>query len=117
MSPSQGSSDGSPDSIAEFVDGDPRAAALLRSSLGDLRRRLADEPGNAALREGIGRVLEGRLSLRELAADPELRLLADRGMTEVQHAWHALRPEERARLVAEGRAADHASGGSGEERR
>jgi len=105
------------DSVTEFVDGDPRAAALLRGSPADLRRRLEEEPGTAGLRDTISQVLDGRLGVRGRVDVPELHALADQGTTEVQQAWHALGPEERARLVDEGRAADDASRGGGEQRR
>ncbi len=91
------------DSVADFVDGDPRAAALLRQSLTTLRDRMATDPGSAALRRDLDAVLNGRLDLRDLAEVPAFRALAEDGMRAVEAEWQALDPEDRARQVAAGR--------------
>ncbi len=91
------------DSVDAFVDDDPRAAALLRESLAALRDQLSD-PAWADVRRDVQAVLDGRMDLRDLAEVPAFRELAESGMREVEAAWQALDPEERARQVAAGRA-------------
>ena len=92
------------DSVDAFVDDDPRAAALLRGSLAALLDRFADDPGWADVRRDVQAVLDGRMDLRDLAEVPAFRELAESGMRQVEAAWQALDPEERARQVAAGRA-------------
>ncbi|MEJ7832394.1 MAG: hypothetical protein WKF79_05725 [Nocardioides sp.] len=80
-------SEGLPDSHAVFTDGDVRAARLLRDNLARVREQLAERPGTDELRRDLGDVLDGRLSMRELAEVPALRELADDGMRQAEAAW------------------------------
>ena len=95
---------GQRDSVSEFVDDDPRAAALLRDSLSRLRDQLSGDPAFAEVHRDLQAVLEGRMDLRELAAVPAFRDIAEAGMRDVQAHWQALDPEQRAAQVAAGRA-------------
>lgn len=101
------------DSVAAFVDGDQRAARLLRDSLSRLRDLLGsaaspvtDPAVAAALRRDVEAVLAGRRSMRELAAHPAFSDLAHEGMARAHDAWLALTAEDRARQVRAGRDAD-----------
>ncbi len=91
------------DSVAAFVDDDPRAAALLRDSLSTLRDQLRGDPDFIEVHRDLQAVLDGRMDLRELAAVPAFSDLADAGMRDVQAQWQALDPEQRAAQVAAGR--------------
>lgn len=101
------------DSLATFVDGDQRAARLLRDNLTRLRDLLgsdaspvADPAVAVALRRDVEAVLTGRASMRDLAADPAFSDLAHDGMRRAHDAWLALSPEDRARQVRAGRETD-----------
>ena len=95
------SDSGGADSIVEFVDGDPAAAAQLRTSLRVLADRYAGEP----LGQQIEQVLTGRTSFRELSGDPEFAAMAHGGMREFADQWAAMSDAERAELLRQGEAA------------
>lgn len=77
-------------SIDAFVGADPAAGRQLRRAL-DV---LADEHDGTPLGDRLRAVLDGRLTMRELAADPEVAGLARRGMEDFRTAWAELSPGE-----------------------
>ena len=84
------------DSVDAFVGGDPAAARQLRRSL----QVLADEYAGTPLGRQLADVSAGRLSMRELAGDPEVAALAHRGMEQYRAEVAALSPEQRRAEVA-----------------
>ena len=84
-----------PGELVSFVGGDPEGARSLRHALEALRT--TDIP--ASLDAQIGAVLGGRLSMRELARDPEMREVADRGLARLREELDEMSPADRADLV------------------
>ena len=83
------------DSLEAFA-GDPAGGRQLRRSL----QVLADEYAGTPLGDQVRDVLAGRMSMRELAEDPELATLAQRGMEQWQAEWDQKSPEEQRAEVA-----------------
>lgn len=92
------------DSIEEFT-GDRAGAVQLRRSLTILRDKYAGTP----LGDQLQRTLDGQLTMRELAGDPEFASMAQAGMREYAEQWEAMSPEEKQALVREGEAAERAA--------
>jgi hypothetical protein len=84
-----------PGGLADFVGGDPEGARSLRRALEALRT--TDIP--ASLDAQIGAVLGGHLSMRELARDPAMREVADRGLARLRDELGEMSPTDRADLV------------------
>lgn len=87
------------DDIESFT-GDPAGATILRRSLRELAALQAGTP----LAERVADVLAGRLSMRELAEDPELVGFAHEGMWAFDEMWQRMTPDERAEALAAGQA-------------
>lgn len=83
------------DSLEAFT-GDAAGARQLRRALGVLAEQYAGTP----LGRQVSEVLAGRLSMRELADDPELATLARRGMEDFRAEWDQKSPEEQRAEVA-----------------
>jgi hypothetical protein len=94
-----------PGDLADFVGGDAEGVRSLRRALEALRG--ADIP--ASLDARIGAVLDGRLSMRDLARDPAMREVADRGIARLRDELSEMSPADRAELVR--RSASLAAGG------
>jgi hypothetical protein len=94
-----------PGDLADFVGGDAEGARSLRRALQALRG--TDIP--ASLNAQIGAVLGGRLSMRELAREPAMREVADRGLAQLREELSEMSPADRAELVR--RSASVAAGG------
>jgi hypothetical protein len=89
-------SDGAlPDSLTDFADGDVRAATLMRTNLVALREQLVGRPGSEDLSRDVSAVLEGRMTMRDLAEVPAFRDLAVDGMRQAEKAWQRLSPADR----------------------
>ncbi len=93
-----------PDSVLAFAKGDPVAAEQLRRSLEVLREH-ADDPRLSAQ---IGRVLDGRTSLRDLVRDPAFAGVLARGMGSFGRRYEEMSPEERLALTREAQRQDAA---------
>lgn len=87
---------GTQDVLADFVGGDAAGARSLRRALEALQGSPDLTP---ALRVQVGAVLAGRMSMRDLALEPELREIADRGIVQLREELDDLSPEDRAELV------------------
>ena len=85
------------DSLTDFAGGDVAAGRQLRRAL----EVLAEEHAGTPLAGQIQAVLSGRMTMRELAGDPELATLAHQGMERFREEWAQLSPAERAATVAE----------------
>lgn len=86
------------DSIEEFA-GDRAGGQVLRQSLGLLVERYGDQP----LGQQAAAVLAGRMTMRELAGDPEFASMAIEGMRSAVAEWEAMSPEQRAAFAADSR--------------
>ncbi|GIM63737.1 hypothetical protein Pve01_81280 [Planomonospora venezuelensis] len=84
-----------PGGLAAFVGGDAEGVRSLRRALEALRT--TDLP--ASLDGQIGAVLGGRLSMRELAQEPAMRDVAERGLARLRDELGEMSPEDRADLV------------------
>jgi hypothetical protein len=91
-----------PDSVLAFAKGDPVAAEQLRRSLEILRDRVGDPRVTAQ----IGRVLDGRTSVRELVRDPAFAGVLARGMGSFGRRYEEMSPEERLAMNREARRQD-----------
>lgn len=94
---------GTPDPFEEFT-GDRAGAVQLRRSLEVLRDRYAGTP----LGDQLQLTLEGRMSMRELAGDPEFASMAQAGMQQFADQWESMSPEEKQKLLREGEAYEQA---------
>ena len=92
------------DSLVAFVGGDAEGARSLRAALEALRGSPAVDP---TLRAKVDDVLAGRSSMRELAQEPVMRELAERGLDQLRRELAEMPPEDRADLTR--RAAAHAA--------
>ncbi|WP_109507282.1 hypothetical protein [Nocardioides speluncae] len=92
------------DPFEEFT-GDRAGAVQLRRSLTVLRDKYAGTP----LGHQLQLTLEGRMTMRDLAGDPEFASLAQAGMREYAEQWAAMSPEEKQALVRESEAAERAA--------
>lgn len=86
------------DSIAAFTRGDQAAATQLRANLRTILERTTDPH----LRAILQRTLDGGMSVRELARDPQFERQLDEGMSRFGQWWEQLSPAERERVVREG---------------
>lgn len=93
-----------PDPFEDFT-GDPAGAAVLRQSLTVLRDKYAGTP----LGDQLQLTIEGNMSMRELAGDPEFASMAQAGMREYAEQWAAMSPEEKQALIRESEAAEKAA--------
>lgn len=92
------------DSVARFTRGDAARAARLRENLHTIFDRTTDPH----LRAIIQRTLDGGMSVRELARDPQFEQQLDQGMSRFGQWWEQLSPEQREQVVREGREQDAA---------
>lgn len=92
-----------PDSLEDFT-GDRAGAVQLRRSLEVLRDTYAGTP----LGDQIQLTIDGRLTMRELADDPEFASMAHQGMQQFAEEWEAKSPEEKQALIQEGEAYERA---------
>lgn len=88
------------ESLVDFVGGDAEGARALRRALAALRDAPVVSPG---LRGQVDAVLAGRVSMRDLAADPELRDIAHGGIALLREQLDDMTPDERAELVRRSR--------------
>lgn len=91
------------DPLVEFT-GDRVGAVQLRRSL----QALADHYAGQPLGQQISAVLAGRMTMRELAGDPEFASMAQQGTQQFAEQWEAMSPDEKQALVREGEAAEQA---------
>ncbi|CAB4759029.1 unannotated protein [freshwater metagenome] len=87
------------DSVTRFARGDAARAARLRDNL----RTILDRTTDPHLRAIIQRTLDGSMSVRELARDPQFEQELDQGMSRFARWWEHLSPEQREQVVREGR--------------
>jgi hypothetical protein len=87
------------DSLARFTRGDAARATRLRENL----RTILDRTSDPHLRTVIQRTLDGAMSVRELARDPQFEQQLDQGMSRFAQWWEQLSPEQREQVVREGR--------------
>jgi hypothetical protein len=80
------------DSIADFTKGDRQAARQLRTAL----HAIAEEHSGTPLATRIQATLTGRISMRELAEDPDFLDLTRQGARKFEEEWAALDPDEKA---------------------
>ena len=92
------------DSLVAFVGGDAEGARSLRAALEALRGAPAGDPPQRAK---VDDALAGRSSMRELAQEPVMRELAERGLDQLRRELAEMPPEDRADLAR--RAAAHAA--------
>ena len=85
------------DSIHEFA-GDAAGAVALRDGLTQLAGHCAGTP----LGDRMTAVLAGRLTLRDLASDPEFVAMTSGFTRTFSEEWEQLGPAERADLVRQG---------------
>lgn len=83
------------DSIADFTHGDAQAARHLRTALHGMAEQHAGTPMAARIKA----TLTGRLTMRELAEDPDFLELTQQGARRFADEWATLDPEEKARLA------------------
>lgn len=93
-----------PDSVLAFAKGDPVAAEQLRRSLLVLRDHV-DDPRIAG---DLRRVLDGRMTLRELVRDPAFAAVLARGMGTFGARYEEMSPEEKLALTREAQRQDEA---------
>lgn len=84
------------DFLVEFVGGDVEGGRSLRRAMEALLDSSSVAPD---LQAQIVAVLAGRSSMRNLAGDPELREIADRGIAQLREELDEMTPEERVELV------------------
>jgi hypothetical protein len=92
------------EATSEFT-GDRAGAVQLRRSLELLRDRYAGTP----LGDQLQLTLEGRLTMRDLAGDPEFASMAQAGMQQFAEQWEAMSPEEKQKLLRESEAVGKAA--------
>lgn len=83
------------DPLAEFVGGDAEGARSLRRALESLR----GSDIQPSLSARVTAVLDGRMAMRDLAHEPALREIAERGLERLREQIDEMSTSERAELV------------------
>lgn len=94
--------DETPASLLAFAKGDPVSAEQLRRSLVILRDHVDDPRIAGELR----RVLDGRMTMRELVRDPAFAGVLARGMGAFGARYEEMSPEEKLALTREAQRQD-----------